>query len=200
MLDLCCGEGGASAGYVQAGFEVVGVDINPMPRYPYRFVEADALRILADEAFVAGFDFIHASFPCQAFLKGTLAPARHVPDLFPNPVTGVGPLRTIRHRLFEPSKHFDLVAPPHPKHTRRTAHKRRREMWDRGYHASITGDIGTYVGPEAMGISWMSGNGLSEAIPPAYARFVGAQVLAYLNGAAARGAQPDLFEVSGVAS
>jgi len=50
-------------------------------------------------------------------------------------------------------------------------------------HASVTGDIGTYVGPAAMGIDWMTGNGLSEAIPPAYAQFIGEQLLAHLSSA-----------------
>ncbi|MBM0279671.1 DNA cytosine methyltransferase, partial [Micromonospora sp. STR1s_6] len=90
-------------------------------------------------------------------------------------------LRTIRHRRFEPSPGLTLVAPRHERHKRRTAHSRRREMWERGYHASFTGDIGTYAGPEGMGIDWMTGNGLSEAIPPAYTRYVGEQIMAHLG-------------------
>jgi DNA (cytosine-5)-methyltransferase 1 len=89
-------------------------------------------------------------------------------------------LRTYRHRRFEYSKHLGLVAPPHAPHVKRAPNRRRRERWLAGDHASITGDVGTYVGPEAMGIDWMTGNGLSEAIPPAYTRFVGAQILASL--------------------
>lgn len=69
MLDLFCGAGGAAMGYHRAGFEVVGVDINPQPNYPFRFMEGDALRFLAEVAEHCGFDVIHASPPCQHFTK-----------------------------------------------------------------------------------------------------------------------------------
>lgn len=206
LLDLCCCQGGAARGYQLAGFYVHGVDCDPQPRYAGdEFTQGDALAVLADLDFVGTFDLIHASFPCQAFLEGTLAPARHVPDLITpgRPLleaTGrpwvmenvmAAPLdhgqsivlcantfglRTYRHRRIERSKDLDLVAPIHQRHIRRAPNSRRRERWMAGDHASITGDVGTYVGPEAMGIDWMTGNGLSEAIPPAYTLWIGMQL------------------------
>ena len=68
MLDLFCGAGGCSVGYMRgftaAGLDVhiTGVDLAAQPNYPYRFVQADAMTYPLD-----GFDFIHASPPCQAF-------------------------------------------------------------------------------------------------------------------------------------
>lgn len=52
-------------GYHQAGFEVVGVDIKRQKRYPFEFIQADALEILADRDFLNQFDVIAASPPCQ---------------------------------------------------------------------------------------------------------------------------------------
>jgi DNA (cytosine-5)-methyltransferase 1 len=62
VLDLFCGAGGASRGYADAwpDAEIVGVDINPQPNYPYTFVQGDAMTFPLD-----GFDFVHASPPCQ---------------------------------------------------------------------------------------------------------------------------------------
>lgn len=63
LLDLYAGASGAGVGYAQAGFDVTGVDINPQPRYPLAFVQADALEYLA--AHGHEFDAIHASPPCH---------------------------------------------------------------------------------------------------------------------------------------
>jgi DNA (cytosine-5)-methyltransferase 1 len=101
ILDLFCGSGGCSVGYHRAGFDVVGVDNEPQPHYPFAFVKHDAIdffRLIYNESCcwqsimsefkLSCFDVIHASPPCQAYStgknmwKGRLADDRH-PDLIP---------------------------------------------------------------------------------------------------------------------
>ncbi len=133
-LDLFCCGGGASAGLVAAGFDVVGVDLEPQPDYPYEFVQGDALAFPTD-----GFDFVWASPPCQGFTaykrrKGHVKPR---PNLIPatraklkasrlpyvienvvgapldNPIMLCGSsfgLDVRRHRLFETS--YPVAPPP----------------------------------------------------------------------------------------
>lgn len=73
VLDLFCGQGGASRGYALAHCDVVGVDLHPQPRYPWPFLQMDALSL--DKRFLRHFDLIHASPPCQF---GTAL--RHAPN------------------------------------------------------------------------------------------------------------------------
>lgn len=200
VLDLFCGAGGAAVGLNRAGFDVVGVDIKPQSRYPFEFIRADALSVSS-----SGFDLIWASPPCQQFsplagredLSGypdliepvrALLKAAGVPFVIENvPAAPIRKdvmlcgamfgLRSYRHRHFETS--FEVEQPKHPRHVVRVNRRgeNRRQHWARGGFLTITGDVGTYCGTDAMGIDWMTGAEMSEAIPPAYSEYIGRAAL-----------------------
>ena len=79
LLDLFCCAGGAGMGYHYAGFEVVGVDIDPQPRYPFEFHQADAIEFVREHG--REFDVIHASPPCQLFSRTKTLHSNEHPDL-----------------------------------------------------------------------------------------------------------------------
>lgn len=79
LLDLFCCAGGAAYGYHQAGFDIVGVDINPQPNYPFTFIQADAIQYVAEHG--DKYALRHASPPCQAFSKTRTLHTNTHPDL-----------------------------------------------------------------------------------------------------------------------
>jgi DNA (cytosine-5)-methyltransferase 1 len=214
LLDLYCGEGGCSEGYRRAGFDVVGVDHIARPRYPFEFVKADALEVLADRAFIGGFDAVHASPPCKSenplrhlhdvehpdLLTPTLEALRDLPQpwvvenvsgtakmpgalLMCGAAFGLGatcrdgvwrPLR--RHRLFE--SNVLLMGAGCACSGRQPVgvygHGGGGQM-TRGYKATLAD------AKACMGIDWMTREGISQAIPPAYTEHVGGQLLAHLE-------------------
>jgi len=203
LLDLFCGAGGCSMGYHRAGFEVVGVDINPQPHYPFEFHQADALAYPLD-----GFDVIHASPPCQAFtplskglghpnlipatrkkLLGKIYVIENVPGApLQNPVRLCGSsfgLDVRRHRLFESSMELTGSQCRHELQTPRFfqndySRKDRLSSVVACYGASrFKGDFD--LRKKAMDIDWMDIKELSQAIPPAYTEWIGRQIMEALT-------------------
>lgn len=84
LLDLFCKAGGAARGYADAGFEVIGVDIEPQRHYPYTFVQGDALNPPFD---LSKFDAIHASPVCKRFSKVTKT--RVNPEIHPDQIAPI---------------------------------------------------------------------------------------------------------------
>jgi len=204
LLDLFCGAGGAAMGYHRAGFDVVGVDLEPQPHYPFEFHQADALAFPLD-----GFDAIHASPPCQAYSQAALGP-RNAGKVYPDllaatrealEASGVpwvienvpgAPMRPDfricgcqvglelrRVRWFETSwQAFDLVQPCYHPHPVVSVVGHGTPAWVRqrlGYNPTIA----DYRA--AMGIDWMNRDELSLAIPPAYTEHIGPYLMAELE-------------------
>jgi DNA (cytosine-5)-methyltransferase 1 len=207
LIDLGCKAGGVTRGYQLAGFHVTGVDLEPQPNYRGdAFVLADML-----EVDLTGFDVVHASPPCQnwtAYHRSSDVTPR--PNLIPavreklrdwggpyvienvpgapleNPVQYCGSslgLDVRRHRWFE--SNVALMAPPcaHGQQTARFAPATNRTNLRRTVEVGVW-RIPLEVQQRAMGISWMTLEELSQAIPPAYTRHIGEQLLSAMGEAA----------------
>ncbi len=199
LLDLYCGAGGAAVGYERAGFDVVGVDIKPQPRYPFAFIEGDALKAL--EFMLAGlpaqYDAIHASPPCQHYAGVTrwrgnqddhpdlvaetrrLLEATGLPWVMENvreaPLTG--------HVMLCGSM-FDLPIRRH-RHfetswggwtmTQPCQHRASDLAFEHKQERAYA---------DAMGCEWMTAREAREAIPPAYTEYTGQALLDQLRAPA----------------
>ena len=203
LLDLFCGAGGAAMGYARAGFEVVGVDIKPQPRYPFAFVQADALKQLKQERRLLRlrFDAICASPPCQHYANVTrwkgnqenhadlIAPTRDLleqtglPYVIENVVTD-----EIRADYMLCGTAFGL---PFRRHRYFETNWSGMQLNHGCQHATndFSFDHGAKqpesVYRDAMGCEWMTVQESREAIPPAYTEFIGAALLEHIRAGVA---------------
>jgi len=199
LLDLFCGAGGAAMGYHRAGFEVVGVDIKPQPHYPFEFYQADALEfsLVGYDAYhasppcqrystmtkkwgrqnnhpdlIAVVRDVLSAIGCVYVIENVVGSPLINPLMLCGTMFGLGSgeYKLRRHRLFEISSGI-LFPPASCCHT--------------GKALPVYGHAGgkskrdglTFPGTDTwrggMGIDWMSGNELAEAIPPAYTEYIG---------------------------
>lgn len=200
------------AGYRAGGLNpLLGVDKDPQPRYPFNFLQGDAIAFVLEnlELIRSLFGFIHASPPCQHDSDCQRIQGNDHPDLIgstrealeltglPYVIENVGGaeaklkspvelcgtmfgLHTYRHRYFECGGGFSFRPPEHPPHLVDTVKMGRPLKPGDFYHA-----VGHFSGVpyvrEDMGVPWMSRDGISECIPPAYTEFIGRQVISHLN-------------------
>lgn len=207
LLDLFCGQGGAGMGYYLSGFDIVGVDIDPQPEYPFRFVQADALTFPLD-----GFHAVHASPPCQAY--STITPDKSAHPQLIGPVRDrlaasglpyvienvegarrelVNPIRLCgssfglgvrRHRWFE--SNVALLALPCTHDVQGTpvgvygdGPDSREFLRPDGSRRGAKARSVAHA-REAMGMPWADWHGCAEAVPPAFTHHIGSQLLEHL--------------------
>lgn len=192
ILDLYCGEGGASMGYHLAvpDAEIVGVDNRPKKRYPFSFVLCDALTL--DYEFLLSFDFIHASPPCQAYSQlSHMAKVDMDKSVLPRTLlmleaTGKKyvvenvPLAPIRADIQLTGSMFGLGV----KRNRIFQTNLKIEKYPSPTTFRVNSGIVTVAGnsstleaaSNAMGINWMTKHGINQAIPPLYTQWIMSQV------------------------
>ncbi len=195
-LDLFCGAGGMAMGLHRAGYDVTGVDHQTQPNFPFAFVQADALEYVRQHGHE--YALVHASPPCQAYSRATAWRGNRSshPDLIAatrqalvatgrpwvienvqearrklnHPIMLCGTmlgLRVQRHRYFE-SPQLVLVALPD------CAHRPGDYSFDHGKKQTER------VYADAMGCDWMTVHEARQAIPPAFAEWIGRQMIEVL--------------------
>lgn len=197
-------------GMHRAGFDVIGVDIKRQPRYPFTFVQADALKSPFD---LDSFDFIWASPPCQRWTAPVQQ--RGIAHLYPDHIeqvrsalTASGVLYSIENVPRSPvraiiilsgcmfgmstyrKRHFEtnfLVLAPRPGAP--FGPKTRADA------VTVSGSSGGKSNRDywtnsrknawqsAMGIDWMTNAEMAQSVPPIYAEFIGRAAIKYLSSA-----------------
>jgi DNA (cytosine-5)-methyltransferase 1 len=202
VLDAYCGGGGTSKGLADAGFRVDGVDIVAQPNYPFTFHKGDAVEFIKEhghkyDAIVTGpvckwyskTARIHdADHPQQIPTTRAALVASGKPYVIENVGDAEGDLRdpimlcgqdfglhTYRHRLFE--SNVKLSRPcRHAPHLHTTVKMGRPLQPGDFYHAVGRFSGVAYVRAD-MGVEWMTRDQIAQCIPPAYAAYIGTQLI-----------------------
>ncbi len=191
-------------GYHRAGFQVVGVDYKPQPRYPFEFHQMDYLEALKSlNPFE--FDVIHASPPCQGYSVTKSLSKSNAPKLIDSvrdKLRAIGRpyvienvpgakrhlinaivlrgnmfgLQVIRDRYFEINPW--LMSPPIvPVEGSTGSHRGMSRLAEGGYITVAGHNFRVAEAKKAMRISWMTQKELAQAIPPAYTEWIGKELI-----------------------
>lgn len=192
-------------GYQQAGFEVTGIDIKKQKRYPFEFIQADALEVMKDLDYLRSFDVITASPPCQTHsitqhLRNAQGKSTDKIDLIPQ--TREALVLSGKPYVIENVKGAPLINPIQLCGSSFGLKVRRHRIFESNLeligsvcdHKTQGKPVGVYgsmrdeipkgghtaksieEAREAMGIDWMLWGDLVESIPPVYTEFIGKQI------------------------
>ena len=200
ILDLFCGGGGACQGMMDLGHQVVGWDRQDFSRYyPGEFHQGDVLDLPA--SYLAEFDLVWASPPCQPFATSTHITgdrSRHTDLIEPvrDRLLASGrpyimenvPAAPIREDLMLCGSMFDLPLRRHRifelegLECAQPAHQAHRSS---DYVITVAGHTGgrSKRNPnrifgtaaqwrEVMGIDWLPRDILAQAVPPVYSAYI----------------------------
>jgi DNA (cytosine-5)-methyltransferase 1 len=198
-------------GYQQAGFEVTGIDIKKQKRYPFEFIQADALEVMKDLNYLRSFDVITASPPCQTHsitqhLRNAQGKSTDKIDLIPQ--TREALVLSGKPYVIENVKGAPLIDPIQLCGSSFGLKVRRHRIFESNLeligstcdHKAQGRPVGVYgsmrdeipkggktatsieEAREAMGINWMLWGDLVEAIPPVYTEFIGKQLMVKFAG------------------
>ncbi|MEU1443065.1 class I SAM-dependent methyltransferase [Streptomyces mirabilis] len=202
LLDLCCGAGGLSRGYANAGFTITGIDLHPMPNYPYEFHQADALEYLeriTQTGEVERYDLIHASWTCQHWARVTswrgsrddhedlLTPGKKLMQASGRPWV----IENVPEAAWAGALRPDYILCGSQFGLKVRRHRVFETSWGgggellppcwhpKGRHKLMAfehKDERAYA--DAMGCTWMNKTEARQAVPPAYSEWIGRQFLA----------------------
>lgn len=214
ILDLCCCSGVGVEQLVKKGFNVLGVDHVKPSFYPGTFLQADATQL--DLTFMALFNFVTGSPPCQKFSRGTyvaqrngktypdlLAPIRDlikasgVPGVMENiPESGIRPdfmlcgsmfgLPQTRHRHFEAINWKPIYKRLYCDHT---INKGKHHVLAGAFKGTIH-DAAVSMGCDASRLR----SEIKEGFPPAYLEFI---LNVFLASTQALNNHPGISQVTG---
>lgn len=191
-------------GYSRAGFDIVGVDHQRQPHYPFDFIRMDVFDYLNTTG-VQDFSLVHASPPCQDHSSlrhrvGSHGTGHLLQDTFEflntsrvswvienvigSRLEGLDPivlcgsqfgLKVRRHRLFWSS---EFLMQPQCRHKEQGTPV---GCYGHGGGKSTRGTKGTADECRAaLDIYWMNRDEMAQAIPPAYTEYIGSQLRSLL--------------------
>ena len=178
---------------------MTGVDIEPQPKNPHKFIQSCAFDYLKKHG--AEYDVIHASSPCQGYSKASKQwrkAGKVYPDYIPrvrellieigvpwiienvpnspliNPVVLNGSLFNMnihRPRLFETSFYLEQPEVPAMKPVKMGRPVKAGDILQPVGHFS-----GVAYAKREMALPWMGQKELAQAIPPAYTEWIGRRI------------------------